>query len=212
MTSLAELARRLKRRAGVGDERLPACVMIAGNGRTAAETRAALARLPRGSAVILRDYGAPDRAARAASLAAMCHERGLRLLVGGDVRLALAVGAGGVHLPEDALRHGERCWRLWRKPGWIVTAAAHSPAAIARARRAGIDAVLLSPVFATASHPGATPLGPLLFAAWVRRGGVPTYGLGGIEAATARKLAGSGAVGLAAISGFAAPPPPHSAS
>ncbi len=183
-----------------GDE-LPACILIVETERA----EAAMARLPRGSAVILRDYGAPDRAARAARLAAACRRRRLRLLVGGDARLAVAVGASGVHLPEAALRHGDRRWRLWRKPGWIVTAAAHSPAAMAQARRAGVDAALLSPVFATISHPDARTLGPLLFAVWVRRGSLSTYGLGGVNVRTARRLMHSGAVGIAAISGFAAP-------
>lgn len=162
-----------------------------------------MAKLPPGSAVILRDYGAPDRPARAVSLVRLCRARRLRLLVAGDARLALAAGAYGLHLPEGLACGGDRRWRLWRKPGWLVTAAAHSPGAIARARRAGVDAVLLSPVFPTASHPGATTLGALRFAAWTRKAGVPVYALGGMTAATSRRLSGSGAAGIAAISGFA---------
>lgn len=162
-----------------------------------------MAKLPPGSAVILRDYGAPDRAARAVSLVWLCRARRLRLLVAGDARLALAAGAHGLHLPEGLACGSDRRWRLWRKPDWLVTAAAHSPGAIARARRAGVDAVLLSPVFPTASHPGATTLGALRFAAWTRKAGVPVYALGGMTAATSRRLSGSGAAGIAAISGFA---------
>ncbi len=164
---------------------------------------AAIARLPTGSAVILRDYDAPDRRARAANLARLCQGRRLRLLVAGDARLALAADAHGLHLPEGLACGGDRRWRLWRKPGWLVTAAAHSPGAVAQARRAGVHAVLLSPVFATASHPGAITLGALRFAAWTRKAGLPVYALGGMTAATTRRLSGSGAAGVAAISGFA---------
>ncbi|MBL8659378.1 MAG: thiamine phosphate synthase [Rhodospirillales bacterium] len=170
----------------------------------------AIARLPSASAVILRDYRVPDRAARAAQLAAVCRRRRLRLLVGvasdADVRLALAVGAGGVHLPERVVAHGGRRWRIWRRPGWLVTAAAHAPAALARARRAGADAVLLSAVFPTSSHPGGKTIGPLRFAAWTRAAGMPVYALGGMTPHAARRLLPSGAIGIAAIGGFAAPP------
>ncbi len=167
------------------------------------DPEAAIAALPRGSAVILRDYDATDRPARAASLARLCRRRRLRLLVAGDARLALAVGAQGLHLPEGLVRSGDRRWRLWRKPGLLVTAAAHSPGAIARAQRAGVDAVLLAPVFETASHPGAPALGSLLFAAWTRKTRIPVYALGGMTAARTRRLTGSGAAGIAAIGGFA---------
>ena len=203
--SLAEAALRLKGGRGAAPRPaciLPACILIAERERLA-DLEPAIAKLPRGSAVILRDYGAADRAAYAARLARLCRSRRLRLLVAGDVRLALAVGAQGLHLPEAAACSGDRRWRLWRKPGWLVTAAAHSPRAVARARRAGADALLLSPVFATASHPEATPLGPLRFAAWARQARLPVYALGGMTAASTRRLAGSGAAGIAAIGGFA---------
>lgn len=212
MPSLAELAAGLKRRAGVTPPThaaLPACVFIVETMRLGDATgvTGAIARLPRGSAVILRDYADGDRRARAADLASLCRRRRMRLLVGcarsGDARLAVAVGAGGVHLPEGAIAHGAGHWRRWRKCGWLVTAAAHTPAAVARARRSGVDAVLLSPVFATASHPGAGTVGPLRFAAWTRAAGLPVYALGGMTAITARRVAASGAIGIAAIGGFA---------
>ncbi|HSO42371.1 MAG TPA: thiamine phosphate synthase [Rhodospirillales bacterium] len=205
LASLADAARRLKRgsRQGSRGARLPACILIADSGRLA-DPGAAIAALPRGSAVILRDYDVADRMARAARLSRLCRRRRLHLLVAGDARLAVAVGAQGLHLPEGLARSADRRWRLWRKPGWLVTAAAHSPRAIALARRAGVDAVLLSPVFPTASHPGAATLGPVLFAAWTRKAPLPVYALGGMTAATTRRLSGSGAAGIAAIGGFAA--------
>ncbi len=160
---------------------------------------AAVEALPRGSAVILRHYTAPGRHLLARRLAAVCAVRGIRLLIGGDAGLAQAVGAQGVHLPEYLARRGA-CPR--RRPGWLVTAAAHSPAALCRAARAGADAALLSPVFPTASHPGVPPLGPWRFAAWCRRSPIPVYALGGVSAANARRLILAGAVGLAGIDGL----------
>ena len=202
MPSLAELARRLKP-AGAARHRppLPPLILMTDAVRLP-DPEPALARLPRGSAVILRHRDAAERERLARRLAPHCRRLGLSLIVAGDARLAAAVRADGLHLPEAMLRHGRRGWRLLRRPGWLVTAAAHSPAAIRAAARAGADAVLLSPVFATASHPGAAALGPLRFANLVRHSPLPVYALGGVSVATAPRLAGSGAAGLAAIGGL----------
>ena len=73
------------------------------------------------------------------------------------------------------------------------------------AARAGIDAVLLSPVFPTESHPGARVMGPLLFARWASRSPLPVYALGGISAATIGRIAGCGVVGVATVGGLREP-------
>ena len=155
----------------------------------------AAARLPRGTGVILRHYGAPDRAALGVNLAALCRRRGLILLVAGDWRLAAALRADGVHLPERPQR------RFRARRGWLLTAAAHSAPALVRARRFGAHAALLSPAFPTASHPDRTALGPVRFARLAGAAPLPVYALGGVTAARARRL--RGAVGLAAIGALA---------
>jgi len=160
------------------------------------------AALPRNSAVIFRHYGAPDREDLAARLVAQSRRRGIRVLVAADAGLAARIGADGLHLPQALAARGPGVWQSWRRPDWLVTAAAHSPAALWRARAAGADAALLSPVFSTASHPGGAALGVLRFAAWCRNSPLPVYALGGVSAANIRRLKGCGARGLAGISGF----------
>jgi thiamine-phosphate pyrophosphorylase len=177
-----------------GPPSLPGLWMMTDPAR-APDPLAAAGRLPRGAGVILRHYGAPERRALARRLAHLCRQRGLVLLIAGDWRLALAVGAQGVHLPEGLTGMGG----VRRRPGWIVTSAAHSRGALVAATRAGVDAVLLSPAFTTASHPGARALGTVRFCALSRATGVPVYALGGITAATARRLAGARLIGFAAI-------------
>ena len=117
----------------------------------------------------------------------------------------MAAGADGIHLPEGMARRGPPAWAagVRRRPGFLVTAAAHSPSAIRRAYRTGADAVVLSPVFPTASHPGAPCLGPLRFARWCRQSPLPVYALGGVNSRTAGRLAGSGLAGIAGIGGIA---------
>jgi thiamine-phosphate pyrophosphorylase len=161
------------------------------------DPEAVLARLPRGAGVVYRAFGAPDAVAKGRRLARIARRRGLMLLAGADAGLAARMGADGVHLPERA------AWRAGglrrARPGWIVTCAAHGQAAIARARRAGADAVFLSSVFESASPSAGRPLGPQRFAQLVRGAGVPVYALGGVDARTARRLSRSGAAGLAAV-------------
>ncbi len=202
MQSLADLARRLK----PSDENtaLPSLILMT-DSRRLAEPEPLVSRLPRGSAVILRHYDDPERAALAYRLSGLCRRFGIRLLIAGDGRLAASVSAGGLHLPEALIAHAPRTWRLWRRPGWLVTAAAHSPAAMIGAARAGADAVLLSPVFPTESHPGARVLGSLLFARWASRSPLPVYALGGISAVTIGRIVGSGAVGVATVGGLREP-------
>lgn len=194
--TLTDIARRLNRR----HPQLP-CLWLMSDSVRLADPVAALASLYPGEGVIFRHYDAPDREALAARLARECRRRRLKLLIAGDRALALRVGADGMHWPEYQLR---------RLPGppqrpvpwWIDTAAVHSPAALFRAARCGMDAALLSPVFTTASHAGARGLGPIRFARFTIDLTLPVYALGGVTAATAPRLFGSRAVGLAGIDGI----------
>ncbi len=159
-------------------------------------------RLPRGSAIIYRAFGAADAAALGRKLRAVARARGLVLLVGADPALARAIGADGVHLPER-LAHRARRIRM-ANPAWLVTAAAHSRAALRRAAGAGAQAVLLSPVFDSASPSAGPALGALRFAALVRTCRTPVYALGGVSGRTAARLMSSGAVGVAAVDALSA--------
>lgn len=208
--TIANAARALNLRAAARHPRaraLPPLIMMTDDTRLP-DPVAALAGLPRGSAVILRHYGdglaTPARLRLARTLAQACRHRGLRLLVAASPRLAAAVGAAGVHLPEWMAAASTLAART-RRPGWIVTAACHSEAALVRAARLGVDAALLAPVFPTASHPHAPVLGTVRFARIAHRSPIPVYALGGVNEAGARRLAGSGAAGIAGI-GFATSP------
>jgi thiamine-phosphate pyrophosphorylase len=196
-------ARTLKRNpvwANRAECRLP-CLFLVTDERRLPDPLPAIARLPRGAGVIFRHYGDRERAATGARVARLARARRLVLLVAGDAGLAARLRADGVHLPE---RLAARARGLHRRRGsrWLVTAAAHSRPALVRAARAGADAALLSPVFATASHPGAPALGILRFAALARRAPLPVIALGGITARARRRLIAAGAAGIAGIGLF----------
>ncbi len=158
------------------------------------------AALPRGTGVIFRGFGRPDAETTAKALARIARARGLVLLIGADAAMAARVGADGVHLPERLLGAARRIKA--RRPRWIVTCAAHSEAALARARRAGADAALLSVVFPSRSPSAGRPIGPVRLAILARRAPLPVIALGGVNGRTAKRLIGTGVHGFAAVEGL----------
>lgn len=160
----------------------------------------AAAALPRGSAIILRDYDHPDRADLARLWQALARQHGHLFLVGNDSRLAHRIHADGVHWPEYRLT---RPSLVRPHPGWLVTAAAHSRTALRRAQALGVDAVLVSPVFATRSHPGTRTLGPLGLGRMIRAARLPVIALGGMSMPRLRRLSPLAIHGFAAIDAFA---------
>ncbi len=160
-----------------------------------------VAHLPAGSGVILRHYGTPHRAHLATRLATVCKRRKVMLLVSEDWRLAAKVGAHGLHLPEMRARKGPSPGaRLWlRRRKGLLTTAAHGPKALARASALKADAVFLSPIFATASHPERKALGSVRAALMAQGAGVAVIALGGV---TAEKLAGLRALGFSGAAGI----------
>jgi thiamine-phosphate pyrophosphorylase len=195
---MAGVATRLGRRARQG--KAPWLWFLTDPARTP-DPAAIAERLPAGAAVVYRTFGAADRLARARQLRRLTRERGLKLLIGADWRLAAAVGADGVHLPQKSMRLAPRLRR--GRPGWLITAAAHDAAAIVAGGRLRLDALLVSVVFDSRS-PSAVgrALGPLRFAAAVRKSRIPVIALGGINDVTAKRLQSSGAAGLAGVEVF----------
>ena len=202
---LLAAARRLRPKADGAAAPLPRPTLpslwLLGDPRRLPDPRTAAARLPAGAAVIARGL-APDVVA---GLASVARRQQLRLLLAADGRAALRLGAG-LHLPD---RHGTPGLLPFllarRRRRLLLTVAAHGRAGLARARRLGADAVLLSPVFPTASHPGAPSLGPCRWAALARRAGRPALALGGIDGGNAGRLP-RWAGGIAAIGALGLPP------
>ena len=185
----------LNLRAKAGVERL---VLMTDSARLPNPDRA-IAKLPSGSIVILRDYNHPNRMELAKRLRGICRNAGCWFLVAGDVRLARAVGADGLHLPEYMLRA-----RPMNLNGFsLVSAACHSKQALWRAKAIGVDLAVVSPVFPTNSHPGAPALGIHRFARLVGGHKMPVAALGGQSLRTVGRLRGIKLAAIAGISGIA---------
>ena len=187
------------RKSGGVHKRLPPALFLTDQDRCE-DPFAVAGRLPPGTGVVLRDYRHPERRELAQRLAAICSQRGLVFLVGGDPRLAGAVGARGLHLPERLI---DRFAFNDLGPGMLLTVAVHSREAMMRAAEIGADAILLSPLFRTVSHPHIEPLGLHRFAALLQESKVPVYALGGLTKKNIRALPHSERlVGYAGISIF----------
>jgi len=206
IAALHAAARRLRARAKRpswrSGGRLPALIFVTDPARTPAPD-AIVASLPAGSAVVFRAFGSADAVEVGRRLKAIAVRRGLILLAGADEQLAHAIGAHGLHLPERLAARARAVVR--RRPGWIVTAAAHSRRAALLAARAGAHAILVSPVFESASRSAGRPLGPTRFAALARDAHIPIFALGGVTLHNIQRLLGSGAVGIAAVDAFIDP-------
>jgi 8-oxo-dGTP diphosphatase len=178
---------------------LPTCYAITDAAGLGAECM--LLRLDGALAQGLRLVQVREKALAAADLAALCRAvllrcraTGARVLVNGDIELARAVGADGVHLPSAQLMG------LQQKPGFdLVGASVHTSAELARAQQLECDFAVLGPVLPTASHPGATPLGWEGFARIAAGATLPVYALGGLSPEDAPTAWAHGAHGLAML-------------
>lgn len=157
------------------------------------------ARLPAGTGLILRHFGRDDLKSLAAPLARMARRQGFALFTAADPALALKVEADGVHWPERRLVELRR-WRR-KAPHLLMTASAHSPAALRRAAKLA-DAVFLSPVFPSNSASAGAPLGIIRASSMARQVSAPVLALGGVALDDLAALQARGFYGAGAVEAF----------
>ena len=128
------------------------------------------------------------------------------LLINSRTDVALAVGAGGVHLRADDISPAQ-ARRIWdRSPlcgadplvRVTISVSCHQPAEIETAKNAGADLALFAPIFGKKDTPTAQPTG-LTALAQACRSQIPVLALGGITLDNASRCLEAGAVGIAAI-------------
>lgn len=161
-------------------EPLPALWLLS-DARNDARLEQALRALPPGSGFVFRHYHlAPDaRRRRFDELAQVARECGHLAILSGDAAEAGGWGADGLYGPPA---------RIAQRGDLLGIATAHDRAEIEAANTIGADAVTLSPVFATHSHPDARALGPERFRALAALAQIPVIALGGMTSARAQEL------------------------
>lgn len=142
--------------------------------RTGESLWMALEGLPRGSGVVFRHYATPlaERRRLFARVARIAQRRRLVLVRAGADRLGR--GEAGVH--------------GWAFTTGLRTMPAHSRRELVAARRMRADAVFVSPVFATRSHPGSARLGRARFGLLIADAEAPVIALGGMDERRFRSL------------------------
>jgi len=139
----------------------------------------------------VRDRSLLGREDFARSVVALAHRHGAKVLINGGP----AIG-DGIHYTAAQLM----TLRI-RPEGMLTGASCHTSVELEYAMRLEMDFAVLGPVSATASHPGARPLGLDGFARLARGASIPVYAIGGVmrnDLDTARR---AGAHGLAMIRG-----------
>jgi thiamine-phosphate pyrophosphorylase len=139
-----------------------------------------------------------------------------RVLVNDRLDVALACGAGGVHLSENGIPVAEAC-RLRddffasrnQQADFLVGLSCHSLGAALGAARAGADYIYFSPIFFTPSKANyGPPQGVERLAQVCQTVDVPVIAIGGITAENAGECWKAGASGIAAIRLFQEPTGP----
>ena len=145
-----------------------------------------------------KDLPTHEQAALALRLVRLTAPLGARLMLHGDPRIARETGLFGIHLPAGV---DGRSARAALGPAAWVSASAHSLDEVLAVAAAGVDAVMLSPVFATASKPGYGPaFGLEALVESARLSPIPIIALGGItDGSRVRACLEAGASGVAVM-------------
>jgi len=159
------------------------CLWLMTDERQGEALWSALERLPKGAGVVFRHYGLPaaERRRLFERVRKLARRRRLFLLASDDLR------GDGIHKGR-----GNGFW----------SASAHNLRELKSAERSGAALVFLSPAFATRSHPGRRPLGPVRFGLISRQSRVPVIALGGVDSNNVRRL--PNAYGWAGIDAWSA--------
>ena len=133
------------------------------------------------------------------------------LFVNDRVDVALACGADGVQLGEDALPLNA-AKAAARGGGLILSRSVHSIDGAMAAQAQGADMLTLGTIFPTGSHPGVQTGGLELVQEVAAAVNTPFLAIGGVKPDNAASLIAAGASGAAAISAIAASPDPRAAA
>lgn len=121
-----------------------------------------------------------ERVARYFKLAHVARTRGHLVILSDSALTAREWGADGIYGAPLALYP--------RRRDLIQIATAHDMREIAQANRMAADAVMVSPVFPTRTHPGAPTLGTARFRTLASHAQMPVIALGGMTAGNAKRL------------------------
>ena len=137
-------------------------------------------------------------------IAELCRNYEAKLFINTSIRVALEVGAAGVHLPANAESVGTV--KAQTGDNLYIGCSVHSLDAARRREMEGADFVTYSPIYRTASKPGYGPAVGIACLTDVAEGvKLPVFALGGITPTRVSECLAAGAFGVAVMSGVMSP-------
>ena len=137
---------------------------------------------------------------KARKLIALCHKYNVPLLVNDRLDIALLSGADGVHLGQDDIPVAEA--RRLAGEDFLIGATAHNVEEALAAEAAGVDYLGCGAVFATHTKKDTVPLGLDGLQAIRQAVHIPIAGIAGITTENYQQVLGTGADGVAVVSGI----------
>lgn len=145
-----------------------------------------------------KHLGREEFAAEALALKALCAEYGVPFVINDDVELAAEVDADGVHVGQSDMAAGDVRARIGE--GKILGVSAQTVEQAVAAEKCGADYLGVGAVFPTSSKDDAEDVSYDTLRDICNAVSIPVIAIGGITAANAAKLSGSGICGVAVIS------------
>ena len=158
------------------------------------------------SAVQLREKDLSDAEyiKLAKPLCKLCHTYSAQLFINSRIKIAMDVGADGLHLPGDSVSVRKVVEETNRR--FIIGSSVHTLTEAQQREMEGADFITYSPIYPTISKPGYGPVVGLGGLQNVTEAvNIPVFALGGITPERVSECLDAGAYGVAVMSGVMSP-------
>ena len=158
------------------------------------------------TAIQLREKDLDDDALYrlATPISELCNSYKAQLFINTNIKVAVDVGAAGVHLPDSDISIAEV--RSQIDNSIMIGCSIHGIHAAKKRESEGADFLIYSPIYQTASKPNYGPtIGLTNLETLVKQVKIPVFALGGITPERVRVCLEAGASGVAVMSGIMSP-------
>ncbi len=140
----------------------------------------------------------------ATSLCKLCHTYSAQLFINSRIKIAMEIGADGLHLPGNFASVQKVIEETNRR--FIIGSSVHTLTEAKQRETEGTDFITYSPIYPTLSKPG---YGPAVGLEELRKVtetvNIPVFALGGITSERVSECLDAGAYGVAVMSGVMSP-------